>query len=195
MLVIQFLFGDIQNLLVKLNTSIPEVSESCTDTNTKISSISLSEYKKKKRQDLREYFIEVIKASPNVGRKELQKLYNSSYQWLWTYDREWFDKVLPSPRRSGKKRLRKVDWSIRDQEIAQLIECKIDEIIKSKTQTARITRHYIARLIGCSSTLFHHLDKMPQAKALLTKYVESNVVMQQRSNRWNKSNHDQETAI
>ncbi|MFD1446882.1 TnsD family Tn7-like transposition protein [Oceanobacillus profundus] len=70
-------------------------------------------------------------------------------------------------------RSNKVNWEDRDSIISKKVESIVRDILSKQDKLIRITRNEIGRRLGNNTLLYKYLDKMPDTKKVLDKYLET----------------------
>jgi hypothetical protein len=123
-------------------------------------------------KERRERLLRLIKANPNAGRLELQKLSPYLLDWLRRHDRNWLNDNLPAPRRSRPKGAR-VDWRSRDKELVATIKLAVKRIRSNDGRPIRVSLAEIIRAIGHQADLEQRLHKLPRTAKVLGTHLES----------------------
>ncbi len=95
----------------------------------------------------REEWLKLIENNPGANRSELKEIGKGLHTYVYTYDREWYDKVTPKgkPGRMGGET---VDWEKRDEECLQLSKKAVPKILNRDGKPIRIGVESIRREIG-----------------------------------------------
>jgi hypothetical protein len=123
-------------------------------------------------KERRERLLLLIKANPNAGRLELQKLSPYLLDWLRRHDRIWLNDNLPAPRRSRPEGAR-VDWQSRDKELVAAIKQAVKHIRSNDNRPVRVSLSEIIRAIGHQADLEQRLHKLPRTAKVLGTHLES----------------------
>ncbi|WP_240675870.1 TnsD family transposase [Ammoniphilus sp. CFH 90114] len=137
--------------------------------------------------------IQTIHAYKEEGRKAIQKANSRDYSWLYRHNREWLFQQLPE-RKQKKKSIPRVDWKSRDQKLSKIVEKSIKEI-KCYDEPIKISVAAVGRHIDERVLLDKHLNKMPQTKMVLLKYLETTEQFQIRRLEWAAKKIKQEIKL
>lgn len=138
--------------------------------NEPFSSIKL-EHQKEKREGYKKSLQKILKRNPEMSRKELRKLCQKEYSYLYKYEKEWLLCVLPAvKKRRGSKG--SVDWQQRDQEILLQLQTARQELLKEE-KPSRISQSALAKKINQLTLLSNHLNKLPNCKEFISTFCET----------------------
>jgi hypothetical protein len=129
-----------------------------------------------KLDSYRKSFQSAIAENPGARRTLLRQKFEKVYSWLYTYDTDWLNSILPS-RRSRKKnnpqRPPRVDWEKRDAQIAGLVKISALRLKDTSGRPVQITKNAISRDIGQVTLISKNLGKLPLTVKALAEVVET----------------------
>lgn len=121
-----------------------------------------------KRKKYRQAFLETTRASPDISRKELQKLKGSGFSWLYRHDRKWLSENLPAHKpvatRKPVKRHPRVNWEARDTECCRAIKA-LGQNLQLESWERKKPPAILRRLPKLSFS--PRLDRLPQSRAVV----------------------------
>lgn len=139
-------------------------------------------------QNVRHYrflWLERASRSDEGSLAQLRKDLPAVYAWLYRHDHDWLisqNKTLfHHPSRQTKSR---IDWQLRDLEIAAQIREASYELLQLPGKPKRITFSLLGHKIGRISLLEKHVQKMPISKSVLEEVVESREAFAIRKIHW-----------
>lgn len=146
----------------------------CTYKNTSENSqnAQINSFSINLKESYRETWQNLKYEHPEASKSELRKLGKATYIWLYRNDRDWLSENSPAESSYVYKNTR-VDWHLRDNEVLEKAKKAVKEISVSHSKPERITIGRIGKMIGMSSLLEKHMDKMPKTQEYLKKAVES----------------------
>ncbi|MDF2800670.1 MAG: Tn7-like transposition protein [Anaerocolumna sp.] len=115
---------------------------------------------------------EYITDNPEESRSEIKKKFVKEYNYIFKYDRNWIEEVLPD---AGAKRQSGIEksWDIIDKELCKKIEDAI-KLLLCSNKLIRITNYSISNIIGYSGIRSDKvLTKTPNTKQLLEDNTET----------------------
>jgi len=139
---------------------------------------------KEKLESYRAVWIVTLQSYPDIGIKTLRSKVPGVYTWLYRNDPFWLNEHRPPPMKRTKQRNSPVDWSGRDQELAEIVRASAERLRKIPGRPSRISLSAIGRDIGQLSLLQQHLGKLPITAITLRKLVESREVFAVRRVQW-----------
>lgn len=116
---------------------------------------------------------EIMELFPDKTKTELRRLAKAEYTWLYRYDRDWLNANSPSPLQRKKHIDNRVNWVIRDEELAERVKVAAEEIRKLPGKPVCLTISSIGKRLGELALLQKHLTKLPITKAMLEAMVET----------------------
>ncbi len=116
------------------------------------------------------------------GRKFVRLQIPQVYTWLYRHDRDWLEQHLP-PRKRPEPAQR-VDWTVRDTRISQLIPEAAQRLRTQSGRPRRISIAAIGRAIGYTAMMQQHLDLLPSTAATLAEVEESRIAFAIRRIQW-----------
>ena len=125
-----------------------------------------------KREVQREYWLITMKDNPGAGVKDLRCKIPSVYTWLYKNDLEWLKEHIPT-RKKAIQRSDRVDWNVRDRQIAELVKSSAVRIKDAPGRPVRITLAAIGRETRQMALLQQHLNKLPLSTEILAEFVET----------------------
>ncbi|AWK50555.1 hypothetical protein DIC82_05670 [Clostridium beijerinckii] len=140
--------------------------------------LPLHQYNKKPKikLELRSIYVnevqELVSSSPNITRSDIRKKLSKEYIWLYRYDKEWIEKILPRTKRAAHIKDYSEYWRNKDKQILVFIKETYSILIKAK-KPIRITKSLIGRHIHKEALMEKKLDKLPQSCAFLESICES----------------------
>lgn len=119
--------------------------------------------------------LDFIKKNPEKSRKEVRRVFQKQYAWLYRNDPKWIDANFPERiplelRNKGQEN--RVDWEKRDKEILGLIKEEYKKILE-QDRPVRITKSILGKRTGMSAVLDINIDKLPMTNAFLKDACES----------------------
>lgn len=158
-LFIRFLFGNIKEFL---NYSYKEINldkrEPKKTLFKKLDTIKEEEYKMR--------IINLKYQEPQLLRSEICKRLNNEFRYLYYYDKNWLESILPKQSHGLTN-----DWHQKDIDCYALVYDVIMNIIDNETYD-RITVNLIENRIN-NRSLHKNIDKMPKTQALINKFKEN----------------------
>lgn len=115
----------------------------------------------------------LVAENQDAGVSELRKMAPADYIWLYRNDQEWLLKNSPKAKEKSNSHLNRVNWCLRDEELAEKIPFAAQQIMDSTGRPIRATVTAIGRKLGVVSLLQKKLNKLPLTKAELEGVVES----------------------
>lgn len=155
------------------------------DKDLKSKGIMISNIKhepRRKKDEVRQQWLKLMKDNPKATRTELQILDNGTYIWLLRHDKEWYHNVA----RKRKKMIvpkDKKDWAKIDNEVALYVEKEIEEIKNNENKPVRITKGYILRMISDKIKIYD-TKKLPLTQNKIDLFSESFDGYRDRKMRW-----------
>jgi hypothetical protein len=125
-----------------------------------------------KREIQRARWLTTMKDDPGAGVKILRCKIPGVYTWLYRNDLVWLKEHMP-PRTKEKQRSSRVDWNMRDRQIAELVKSSAIRIKNAPGRPIRVTLTAIGRDVGQTALLQQHLNKLPLSAEILVKFVET----------------------
>jgi hypothetical protein len=129
----------------------------------------------KKQHDptsFREFWYRVMTEHPDQSTTELRRLFPYEYNWLFQYDREWFDAHRPAPLPRGPHPLR-TDWNTRDAEWAAEVEATAHRLRNAPGKPFRVSRSLLTDVIKVKKNLQTQADLLPLTRQALFTFAES----------------------
>lgn len=126
----------------------------------------------------RENWLILQRNFPNKNTKQLKQEEKALYMRLYRKDREWLQENCPKLNQAIPHE--RIDWTMRDNEVLNLVTNAVEKLLNSEEKPIRITINRIGNLIGNRALLEKKLDKMPKTKAYLKSKVETVEQFQQR---------------
>jgi hypothetical protein len=120
----------------------------------------------------RERLKSAMRGSPGASRSALHRLC-PSYNWLIKNDRAWLERRLPRARRGAEGRV--LDWSSRDDALADTVRITAAELRQAAFPRQRVSRVVIARSFGSrqlANDARVFLTRLPKTRAVLSDCVE-----------------------
>lgn len=121
------------------------------------------------RKERRKQWLEARRDHPEMGVTQLRLLISNVFAFLWSHDREWFNKHKPA--NAKKKRSRAIDWTARDRDFAVRIP-KIAAKLKSDKRLISMTA--VSARLGFN-LMSRNLALMPSAKRALASVLETDI--------------------
>lgn len=137
-----------------------------------------------KIENQRAEWIATMQNYPDIGIKAFRSKVPSVYTWLYRYDPVWLKEHRPSQMKRNKQRNSLVDWSSRDQKLAELVRTSAIRLKNANGRPIRITLSAIGRDIDQLSLLQQHLDKLPRTAQALKVHVKSRETFAVRRVQW-----------
>jgi len=132
--------------------------------NKDFSNINVESY-----ESYREQWLHAIAENPDIGREAL-KLQNSQvFRWLKKHDNEWLMQNMPEP----KKKPIRVDWSLRDAEIAEIVQKTAEKLRGNQTYPKRITLQTIGTDTRLTNILRDNLSRLPLTQKVLGEVTDT----------------------
>lgn len=128
---------------------------------------------KEKIENQRAEWIATMQNYPDIGIKALRSKVPGIYTWLYRNDSVWLKEHRPLPIMRNKQRNSIVDWSGRDQQLAELVEISAERLRNTSGKPSRISLSAIGRDIDQLSLLQQHLGKLPMTAQRLETLVET----------------------
>lgn len=119
----------------------------------------------------RDYWLNISKAHPDLGTKALRQLQRADYAWLYRNDRTWLKEH--SPKQAPLVPKKRIDWQERDVHLSRLIEQVAEAIKLLPGRPNRITTARITKGLGHMASQCKKLDRLPEARTVLTAVVET----------------------
>lgn len=122
------------------------------------------------RQERRYKWLILIRDHPEQGVKSLRNSTGADYEWLYRYDNKWLKKNMPH--RQQTRNVSRVDWGIRDIELAKKIYRAADKIRGQSRKVTRLTVSSIGKEIGELALLQRKTALLPLSRETLEFLVE-----------------------
>ena len=119
----------------------------------------------------RQQVLDLLQENPNLTRKQAFGRAPIVLKDLRKFDRDWLNSQWPPPTRGDSRR--QVNWSERDQRLADQIPAIATAIKAAPGKPIRITPCEIARRLQATNLLFNQVSKLPAARAMLGQAIES----------------------
>ncbi|MCQ3979875.1 MAG: hypothetical protein DPW09_41190 [Anaerolineae bacterium] len=120
----------------------------------------------------REFWLTVVAQYPEAGTTALRRQFPYEYDWLFNYDRDWFDAHRPSPRPHVSVPSR-IDWSARDAQWAAAIEATAHRLKTTPGRPFRISRSLLMDSVKASHALHEKANELPLTLQALETYAET----------------------
>jgi hypothetical protein len=130
----------------------------------------------KKQHDptpFREFWLEVMAQHSDKCTSELRHLFPYEYEWLFDYDRDWFDAHRPVPRPHKGGPPTRIDWTARDAQWAADVEATAQRLRNTPGRPFRVSRSLLAQTIRVKRTLKQKADLLPLTRQALYTCAES----------------------
>lgn len=147
----------------------------CFDRSRKLEDKEETKDNSKYKIDMDEYkniVLNAIKENPHMNRTQIRKLFGKQYNYVYKFEREWLEEILPAKRMIDNNKKEIVDWNKRDKEILELVQSKTKELA-TDTNIQRITLTRIGKELGILSLLEKSLSKLPMTKKFIDISTES----------------------
>jgi len=154
--------------------AIPSRRRSGTEHNAEIAPIFLD--------SMRTAWQKACSTHGHHGRKFVRLQVPRVYTWLYRHDRDWLEQHLPPRKRPNPQR--RVDWSVRDARISQLIPEAVQRLQMQSGRPRRISIAAIGRAIGYTAMMQQHLEFLPSTAATLAEVEESRIAFAIRRIQW-----------
>ncbi len=105
----------------------------------------------------RRYRLQIIRfrqSQPQALRKDIRKAHDAAYIWLYHYDHQWLEQVLPKATRPKPKG--RVDWELRDRELVDKVRRLMEQ------HQGRLTRTKLDNLLGGRGWMIKQQKKLPR---------------------------------
>jgi Tn7-like transposition protein D/TniQ len=135
-------------------------------------------------ENQRAVWIAIMQKYPDIGVKILRLKVPGLYRWLYRNDHAWLKEHRPSLMKRNKQRNSHVDWSARDQQLAELVEASAERLRDAPRRPIRISLSAIGRDIGQLSLLQQHLNKLPMTAQRLETLIETREAFAIRRLQW-----------
>ena len=113
----------------------------------------------------------LILNNSDISRKDVRRILNKEYIWLYRNDKEWFDRNMPKVNCSYNIKDYSQYWRKRDEEIFKLVKAAYETILNMK-KPRRITKSLLGKIIMKKALLEKKIDKLPKTKELLDNICE-----------------------
>jgi hypothetical protein len=150
---------------------------------------------KEELESRRMSWLAAMQEYPTIGVKALKARVPNVYTWLYRNDLTWLKSHYPSPMKHTKQRNSLVDWSLRDQRLAELVECSAVRLKSASSRPVRITLSAIGKDIDQLSLLQQHLDKLPVTARRLQTLVETHEASAVRRLEWAVEQYHRERIL
>lgn len=121
----------------------------------------------------KEEWIELINNNPGATRSELKEIGKGLHTYIYTYARDWYNKVTPKGK-GGRKKGKTLDWGKRDEECLKLSKIAVQEILDTEGKPIRIGPENIRREIGARRWFYDkRLTKTHEYIAKASEDIES----------------------
>ncbi len=117
-------------------------------------------------------WLNLRKAYPDKGTKQLRTIDRGIYSWLYQHDRSWLKNHLPPHAQTFSPRSM-VDWAVRDEKLVIQVEEIARQLSICPGKLCRITRNVIGREMGDCAILSNALHKMPLTKTMIEIVTET----------------------
>ena len=129
-----------------------------------------------KLESYRTALLSAMAENLGAGRSLLRVKFKRIYSWLYTYDYEWLNALIPSRRsqkESNPQQPPRVDWKKRDAQLADLARLTALRLKNTPGRPVQITKQAISRDIGQVTLISKNLDKLPLTAKALADVVET----------------------
>jgi hypothetical protein len=144
-----------------------------------------------KREVKRARWLTTMKEDPGAGVKILRSKIPGVYTWLYKNDLEWLKEHIPT-RKKAIQRSTRVDWNMRDRQLAELVKSSAIRIKNAPGRPIRVTLTAIGRDISQTALLQQHLNKLPLTAEKLVEFVETYEEFAVRRIEWAAIQYEQE---
>lgn len=165
---------------VRLGLSFPRLGPNGRKTQlTKLLNSRNDKTKATELNKLESYRMALLSAmaeNPGAGRSLLRVKFKRIYSWLYTYDYEWLNVLIPSRRsqkESNPQQPPRVDWKKRDAQLADLARLTALRLKNTPGRPVQITKQAISRDIGQVTLISKNLSKLPLTAKALAEVVET----------------------
>ncbi|MFL0248423.1 TnsD family Tn7-like transposition protein [Candidatus Clostridium stratigraminis] len=170
LLLIRFLFGNINNFIDYEWHKTFGIKE--TKSNSKVINNKTNPYNISLEEPYKNELLKLIKAEPNLSRREISRRLRKECIWLSNHEKEWLEGVLPKPLKHEEfYKNDRVDWNERDLNYYNVVKNVIYNILKNNISD-RINITQISKHINYT-VLNRDISKMPKTKALIEKLTET----------------------
>jgi hypothetical protein len=112
--------------------------------------------------------------NPNATQRSLRVEHSRTYNWLFSYDKEWLKAHTPPPfKRVSSARQGQVEWENRDTQLADLVRQSAINIKSAAGRPRRVTVSAIGHDIDKQALFDKQLDKLPMTAKVLDEVVET----------------------
>ena len=132
-----------------------------------------------------------MKEDPGAGVKILRCKITGVYTWLYRNDLEWLKEHMPTRKKTQQQSFR-VDWDMRDSQIAEIVKSSAIRIKNAPGRPIRVTLTAIGRDIGQTALLQQHLNKLPLTAEILVEFLETREEFAVRRIQWAALQYDRE---
>ncbi|MEZ9134367.1 TnsD family Tn7-like transposition protein [Vibrio sp. 10N.286.52.B1] len=125
-----------------------------------------------KRDTIRKQWLGILESSQTESLKKIRTtaLGARLYSWLYRYDREWLN--VHKPKRSSNYQNYRVDWQVRDRQIAKAL-LSIKNETEGRIHDPRHSKSWFASKIAKKSMIEKKLYKLPLCSLFFDRYSES----------------------
>lgn len=163
---IRFLFGDMNNFLKYNKVNIHKSASKNLEVRNKSNC-----YRNYLGVTYKKAITDLIENESNLSRRQIKQRLSNEYRWLYTHERDWFEKIMPNVKKHKEfYKNDRVDWEQRDREVYKKIKIAISTILND-TKVSRVTTTYIAHIIGYKG-LRRDLEKLPKSNKLIEENIE-----------------------
>lgn len=111
--------------------------------------------------------------NPNASITQLRHLKPGLYSWFYRNDRNFLERQKPERRKRVKEPVSRVDWAMRDEQLAVAVKPAVSRLKKRPGRPVQITISAIGRELGQLGLIQQHLDKLPLTAQVLKEVVET----------------------
>jgi len=129
----------------------------------------------------RQQIMELLQNDPTLIRQRLHEQIPATMQDIRKFDPEWLNQVVPVSQPAPPKT---INWSERDEKLAQKIPLAAQEIQSQPGKPIRITRAEIGRRIAAAYWFANNLPRLPKTKTALDTVLESRQAFAMRRLLW-----------
>lgn len=183
-----------RQLNVDTNTVIKHISDDLGNRESEKVLNNIDNNNNSKKQINRSNWLKLMSENKDCTQSQLRRLDNSTYMWLYRYDKEWLNNNIPKKSRNNYVNNR-VNWKERDLKVLNIVKAAIQEILNKPGKPERICISRIGKKTGLQALLEKHINKLPITKEYLINVSEDVEAFQTRRIKWAAMELNQEGKV
>jgi hypothetical protein len=134
----------------------------------------------------RNIILDLVRKKPDITRSDIWHRYTGTYQYMKTYDQDWFDSTVAiQPRRTPTKpRSKRRDWQQVDRQLAATLKDLIADCSGKSDKPVWINETSMLRKLKSIIRYKQNQSQLPEVTKLLEQSVESHDAFLERKIKW-----------